>query len=88
MSALPGYYFRKTPKVTCDLCAHWARKLKDVETIYSAYDKEALSMAEAVFRVWRMYLFGCKCFSMVEYHATLVHLLKESSDYLTFRQTH
>jgi hypothetical protein len=43
-------------------CAYWARKLKDVETRYNAYDKEALAIVETVSRVWRMYLLGCKCF--------------------------
>jgi hypothetical protein len=32
-------------------CAYWARKLKDVETRYSAYDREALAIVEAVSRV-------------------------------------
>ena len=69
-------------------CAYWARKLKDAETRYSAYDKEALAIVEAVFIVWRMYLLGCKCFSVVTNHVTLVHLLKQPSDKLTYRQTH
>jgi len=29
-------------------CPYWARKMKDVETRYSAYDKEALAIVEAV----------------------------------------
>jgi hypothetical protein len=29
-------------------CAYWARKLKDAETKYIAYDKEALAIVEAV----------------------------------------
>jgi hypothetical protein len=61
-------------------CAYWARKLKADETRYNAYDKEALAIVEAVSRVLRMYLLGCKCFSMVNDHATLVHLLKQPSD--------
>ena len=32
-------------------CAYWARKLKDAETRYNAYDKEALAIVEAVPRV-------------------------------------
>ncbi len=32
-------------------CAYRARKLKDVETMYSAYDKEALAIVEVVSRV-------------------------------------
>ncbi len=32
-------------------CAYWARKPKDDETRYSAYDKEALAIVEAVSRV-------------------------------------
>ena len=43
-------------------CAYWARKLKDAETRYIAYDKEALAIVEAVSRVWRVYLLGCKYF--------------------------
>ena len=43
---------------------------------------------EAVSRVWRMYFLGCKCFSAVPNHATLVHLLKQSSDKLIDKQTH
>ncbi len=35
-----------------------------------------------------MYLLGCKCFSVVTRHATLVHLLKQSSENLTDRQSH
>ena len=69
-------------------CAYWARKLKDAETRYSAYDREALAIVEAVSRVWRTYLLGSKCFSVVTDHATLVHLLKQSSKKLTDRQTH
>ena len=64
-------------------CAYLARKLKDAEARYSAYDKEALVMVEAVSRIWRMYMLGSKCFSMVTDHATLVHILKQSSDKLT-----
>jgi len=45
-------------------CAYWARKLKDYETRYSAYDREALAVVEAVTRVWRVYLLGCKHFSV------------------------
>ena len=68
-------------------CTYWARKLKDAQTRYSAYDREALAMVEAISRVWRMYLLDSKCFSVVIDHATLVHLLKQSSDNLTDRQT-
>jgi hypothetical protein len=32
-------------------CAYWARKLKDCETRYSAYDREALAVVEVVSRV-------------------------------------
>jgi hypothetical protein len=69
-------------------CAYWAWKLKDVETRYGAYDKEALAIVKVVSGVLSMYLLGCKCFSMVTYHATLVNLLKKSSDKSTYRQTH
>jgi hypothetical protein len=69
-------------------CAYWARKLKDAETRYSAYDKEALVIVEAFSRVKRMYLIGCTCFSVVTNHATLVRLLKQTIDKLAGRQTH
>ena len=39
-------------------------------------------------RVWRVYLLGCKHFSVVTDHATLTHLLKQTSDNLTGRQVH
>jgi len=39
-----------------------------------------------VFRVWRVYLLGCKRFSVVIDHATLAHLLKQPSDKPTNRQ--
>jgi hypothetical protein len=61
-------------------CAYWARKLKDCETRYSAYDREALAIVEAMSRVWRVHLLGCKRFSVVTDHATLIHLLKQPSD--------
>ena len=69
-------------------CVYQARKLKDCETMYSAYDREALAVVDAVSRVWRVYLFNCKHFSVVTDHATLTHLLKQSSDKLTDRQVH
>jgi hypothetical protein len=50
-------------------CAYWARKLEDFQTRYSAYDREALAVVEAVSRVWRVYLLGCKHFSIVIHHA-------------------
>ena len=53
--------------------AHLARTLKDCKTRYSAYDREALAVVEAVSRVWRVYLLGCKHFSVVIDHATLTH---------------
>jgi hypothetical protein len=69
-------------------CAYWARKLKDCETRYSAYDREALAVVEAVSHVWKVYLLGCKHFSVVIDHATLTHLLKQTSERLTDRQVH
>jgi len=79
-SALPGYYYKKTLKVTClRPCVYMARKAKDDETMYSAYNKEAL----VVSITWIVYFIGCKCSSVVTDHASLVHLLKESSDKLT-----
>ena len=67
---------------------YWARKLTDAETRHNAYDKEALAIVEAVSRVWRVYLLGCKRFSVITDHASLVHLLKQSSNKLTDRQSH
>jgi hypothetical protein len=69
-------------------CAYWARKFKDCETRYSAYDREALAVVEVVSRVWKVYLLGCKHFSVVTDHATLTHLLKQTSDKLIDRQVH
>jgi hypothetical protein len=69
-------------------CAYLARKLKDSETRYSAYDHEALAVVEVVPRVWRVYLLGLKHFSVVTNHGTLTHLLNHSSDKLTDRQVH
>jgi hypothetical protein len=40
-------------------CVFWARKSKDCEMRYSAYDREALAVVEAMSRVWRLYLLGC-----------------------------
>ena len=69
-------------------CAYWARKLKDWETRYSAYGREALSVVEDVSRVLKVYLLGCKHFSVVSDHTTLTRLLKQTSDKLTDRQVH
>ena len=69
-------------------CAYWARKLTDCETRYSAYDREALAVVEDVSRVRRVYLLGCKHFSVVIDHATHTQLLKQPSDKLTNRQVH
>ncbi len=63
-------------------CAHWARKQKDCETMYSTYDSDALAFVEVVSRVWRGYLLGFKRFSLVTDHASLTHLLKQPSDKL------
>jgi hypothetical protein len=68
------------------LCTYWARQIKYCETRYSAYDREALAIFEAVSRVWRVYLLGCKRFSFVIDHATLTHVFKHPSDKLTDRQ--
>jgi len=69
-------------------CAYWARQLKDCETRYNAYDREALAVAGVESRVWRVYLLGCKLFSTVIDHATLTRLSKQLSDKLTNRQIH
>ena len=69
-------------------CAYYARKLNDAERKYSAYDKEALAVVEAVHRAWRVYLEGSESFSVVTDHATLTHLLTQPSTNLTKRQAH
>jgi len=69
-------------------CAYWARKLKDCETRYNAYDREALAVVEAMSRVLRVFLLGCKRFSVVTDHATLIRLLKQPSDNLNDRQVY
>jgi len=48
-STLPGYYFNLEGHLRP--CAYWARKLKDAETRYSAYDKEAWVIMEVISRV-------------------------------------
>jgi hypothetical protein len=75
---------------SCSLrpCAYWARKLKGCETRYSAYDRESLAVVEVVSRVWKVFILGCKHFSMFTDHATLTHFLKQTSDKLTDRQVH
>ena len=67
-------------------CAYWARKRKDCEIRYNAYDFEALPVVKVVSRVWRVYLLGCKYFPVVIDYATLTHLLKQPSNKLTNRQ--
>ena len=49
-------------------CVYWARKLKDAETRYSAYDKEASAMVEVVSRVWKLDMLGCKYSPLVTGH--------------------
>ena len=66
-------------------CAYYAMKLKDAARNWSAYDKEALAVAEAV-QHWRTYLDGCQSFTVVTDHATLVHLLKQPAADLSKRQ--
>ena len=67
-------------------CAYWARKLNDAQRRYSTYDKEALAAITAVTEEWRVYLDGCKRFTSVTDHATLVHLLKQPCSSLSDRQ--
>ena len=69
-------------------CSYWTRQLKDCETRYSAYYREAMVVVEAVSPIWRVYLLKCKRFSVIIDHATLTHLLKHLSDKLTDRQVH
>ena len=85
---IAGVLFQEDSEGQLRHFSYWARKLKDAETRYSAYDKEALAIGEAISRVSRMYLLGSKCVSVVSDHASLVHLLKWSTDKLTDSQTH
>jgi len=86
--SIVGVLLQETSEGHLRPCAYLARKLKDAETMYIAYDKEALAIVEAVSRVWRVYLLGCNCFSAITNHVTLVYLLEQSSDKLTYRQSH
>jgi hypothetical protein len=81
-----GVLLQEDTSGSLKLFAYWARKLKDCETRYSAYGREALAVVEVVYRVWKVYLFGCKYFSVVIDHATITHVLKQTSDKLTDRQ--
>jgi hypothetical protein len=56
--------------------------------MYSPYDREALAIVEDVFRVWMVYLLGCKRFTVATNHATLTHVLKQPRDKLNDRQVH
>jgi len=67
-------------------CAYYARKLNAAERAYSAYDKEALAVVEAITRAFRTYVDGCRSFSVVTDHATLTHLMSMPSTNLTKRQ--
>ena len=53
---IDGVLLQKDTAGSLRPCAYWAKKLKDCETRYSAYDREALAVVEAVSRVWRVYL--------------------------------
>ena len=66
-----GVLLKEDSKGNLRTCAYWARKLKDAETRYNAYDKEVLAIVEDVSRVWRVYLLGCNGFSVIVDHATL-----------------
>ena len=69
-------------------CAYWARRLKDCETRYGAYAREALVDVATVSCVLKVCLLGCKHFSVATDHATLTHLLKQTSGKLIDRQVH
>ena len=51
-----GVLLQKDDSGSLRPCAYLARTLKDCETMYSAYDREALAVVEVVSRVWRVYL--------------------------------
>ncbi len=85
-----GCFSNKTPLDLQDhVLAYWARKLKDCETRYSAYDI-GTTLVDDVSRLWRwrLYLLGCKRFSVVTNHATPTHLLEQPSYKLIDRQNH
>ncbi len=48
---IAGVLLQKDTSGSLSPCAYWARKLKDCETRYSAYDRKALAVVEAVSRV-------------------------------------
>ncbi len=58
-------------------CAYWARKLKDAETRYSAYDREALAMVEAASRVWKIRI--CSVLNASQWSRTMRPLSNYSS---------
>jgi len=66
---IAGILFQEDMAGSLKPWVNWARKLKNCETRYSAYDREALAVVEAVSRVWRVYLVGCKFFWVVTNHA-------------------
>ncbi len=55
-AGIAGVLFQEDSEGHLRPCAHWARKLKDAETRYSAYDKETLAIVEVVSRAWKMSL--------------------------------
>jgi hypothetical protein len=48
---IAGVLFQEDLYGNLRLCAYWARKLKDAETRYSSYDRDALAMVETTSRV-------------------------------------
>jgi hypothetical protein len=88
MVGCAGMFLQEDTSGSLRPCAYWARKYKDCETRYSAYDHEILTVVEAMSRVRRVHLLECTCFSVVTDHATLTHLLKQPSDKFTGRQVY
>ena len=68
--------------------AYFGRKLNPAQRRYSAYDKEAYAAVTAVCDEWKVYLEGCRHFTVITDHATLTHLQSQSSESLTNRQQH
>ena len=49
--AIVGVLLQEESRAHLRPCAYWARKLKDVETVYSAYDEDVLAILQVVSRV-------------------------------------
>lgn len=68
-------------------CVYHACKLHSAKQPYSLYNIEVLAIAICVIQTLRIYLESGWSFSVIADHATLPHLLKQSGDKLTPRQS-